>query len=168
MMAPKSAAHFREEVVALAGQYPDPRSAVLPALRLAQEEHGGWLPPDAFREVADALDLTPAYCLSVASFYDMYNLEPVGKHSVEVCTNVSCALSGAREVLAAFESELGCHAGETSEDGEVTLRTIECLGGCGWATVVAVDHHYRLHVAAADVPAIVEELRTVVGEDNAE
>jgi NADH-quinone oxidoreductase subunit E len=89
----------------------------------------------------------------------MYNLEPVGKHSVEVCTNVSCALSGAREVLAAFESELGCRAGETSEDGEVTLRTIECLGGCGWATVVSVDHHYRLHVKAGDVAAIVEELR---------
>ena len=167
-MAPENAAHFREEVAALAGQYPDPRSAVLPALRLAQERHEGWLSPEAFREVADALELTPAYCLSVASFYDMYNLEPVGKHSVEVCTNVSCALSGAREVLAAFESELGCHAGETSADGEVTLKTIECLGGCGWATVVSVDHHYRLHVKAEDVPAIVEELRTAVGGDNAE
>jgi NADH-quinone oxidoreductase E subunit len=157
---------FRRQVAEIASRYPDPRSAVLPALRLAQERHEGWLSPEAFREVADALDLTPAYCLSVASFYDMYNLEPVGKHSVEICTNVSCALSGAREVLAAFESELGCHAGETSADGEVTLKTIECLGGCGWATVVSVDHHYRLHVKADDVPAIVEELRTVVGEDN--
>jgi NADH-quinone oxidoreductase subunit E len=168
MIAPENVPHFREEVAALAGQYPDPRSAVLPALRLAQEHHDGWLPPEAFREVADALDLTPAYCLSVASFYDMYNLEPVGKHSVEVCTNVSCALSGAREVLAAFESELGCRAGETSEDGEVTLRTIECLGGCGWATVVSVDHHYRLHVTAEQVPAMVEGIRAVVGESDAE
>jgi NADH-quinone oxidoreductase E subunit len=143
----------------IAARYPDPRSAVLPALRIAQEHHHGWLPPEAFREVAAALDLTPAYCLSVASFYDMYNLEPVGRHSVEVCTNVSCALSGAQQVVEAFESELGCRAGETSADGEVTLRTIECLGGCGWATVVAVDHHYRLHVDAEAVPAIVEELK---------
>jgi NADH-quinone oxidoreductase subunit E len=151
--------HFQRQVAELADRYPEPRSAVLPALRLAQEEHGGWLPPEAFREVAEALDLTPAYCQSVASFYDLYNLEPVGTHVVEVCTNVSCALAGAREVVAAFESELGCRAGETTEDGEVTLRTIECLGGCGWATVVAVDHHYRLHVNAGTVPAIVEELR---------
>ena len=72
--------------------------------------------------MADALDYTPAYCLSVASFYDMFNLEPVGRHMVEVCTNVSCALSGAQQVVEAFESELGCRAGETTEDGEVTLR----------------------------------------------
>jgi NADH-quinone oxidoreductase E subunit len=151
--------HFQREVAEIAERYPDPKSAVLPALRLAQEHHGGWLPPEAFREVADALDLTPAFCQSVASFYDMYNLEPVGKHMVEVCTNISCALKGAREVLAAFETELDCRAGETTEDGGVTLRTIECLGGCGWATVVSVDHHYRLHVQADGVPAIVEELR---------
>ena len=143
----------------IAGQYPDRRSAILPALRLAQEEHGGWLPPEAFREVGEALDLTPAYCEAVASFYDMYHLAPVGRHLVEVCTNVSCALSGAQQVLEAFESELGCRAGQTSEDGEVTLRTIECLGGCGWATVVAVDHHYRLHVRPEGVTGIVEGLR---------
>ena len=71
-------------------------------------------------------------------------------------------------VVNADESELGCHAGETSADGEVTLKTIECLGGCGWATVVSVDHHYRLHVKAEDVPAIVEELRTAVGGANAD
>ena len=134
------------------------RSATIPALRLAQEQYG-WLPPDAIREVADALDLTPAYCQAVASFYDMFHLEPVGEHLVEVCTNLSCALVGAQQVVEAFESELGCHAGETSADGKVTLRAVECLGGCGWATIVAVDHHYRTHVKADDVPAIVEGLR---------
>jgi NADH-quinone oxidoreductase subunit E len=97
--------------------------------------------------------------MSVASFYDMFHLEPVGRHLVEVCTNVSCALVGAQQVLEAFEEKLGCGAGETTEDGEVTLRTIECLGGCGWATIVAVDNHYRTHVRPGDVPAIVEELR---------
>jgi NADH-quinone oxidoreductase subunit E len=140
-------------------QYPDPTSAVLPALRLAQEEHGGWLSPDAIREVAEALDVTPAYCVSIASFYDQFYLEPIGRTHVEVCTNVSCALSGAQQVLEAFERELGISAGSTSEDGEFTLGTIECLGGCGWATVVAIDNLHRLRVTADDVPGIVEELR---------
>jgi len=149
----------RGEIAKIREQYPVPASAVLPALRLAQEEHGGWLPPEALREVAEVLDLTPAYCHAVASFYDMFHLEPVGRHLVEVCTNVSCALVGAQQVVEAFESELGCRAGQTTDDGEVTLRTIECLGGCGWATVVAVDHDYRLHVKPEDVPVLVEELR---------
>ncbi len=137
---------------------PESESAVLPALRLAQEAHG-WLSPDVIREVADALEATPAYVKSIASFYDQFHLAPVGEHLVEVCTNVSCAVVGAQRVVDAFESELGCRAGETSPDGKVTLRTVECLGGCGWATIVSVDHHYRTHVSADDVPAIVEELR---------
>jgi len=140
-------------------QYPESTSAVLPALRLAQEEHGGWLPPEALREVADALDVTPAFCLSIASFYDQLRLEPVGRHLVEVCTNVSCALAGAQQVVEAFERELGIGAGATSPDGEFTLGTVECLGGCGWATVVAIDNRHRLRVHAADVPGIFEELR---------
>jgi NADH-quinone oxidoreductase subunit E len=139
--------------------YPEgTHSAVLPALRLAQEEHR-WLSPEAIREVADALDLTPAYCRSVASFYDQFNLEPVGEHSVEVCTNVSCALYGAQDVLDALEEALGCRAGETDADGAVTLRAIECLGGCGWGAIVAVDGRYRHRVRAEDVPGIVQELR---------
>ena len=145
-----------EEIRELRALYPEERSAVMPALQLAQERHGGWLPEAAFREVADALDVTPAYCLSIASFYDMFRLEPVGETVIEVCTNVSCALNGAQQVLEAFESELGLHAGETTE--AYTLRTVECLGGCGWATIVAVDNRHRLRVRAADVPAIVAEL----------
>ena len=136
---------------------PESRSAVLPALRLAQDEHG-WLSPDVLREVADALDETPAYVHSIASFYDQFHLRPVGEHLIEVCTNVSCAVVGAQQVLEAFEGALGCRAGETSPDGKATLRTIECLGGCGWGTVVSVDHAYRLRVTADDVPAMVEEL----------
>jgi NADH-quinone oxidoreductase E subunit len=146
------------EIEAVAAQYPDRRSAVMPALRMAQERYG-YLSPDALREVGQALDLTPAYCEAIASFYDMYRLAPVGKHLVEVCTNISCALVGAQQVLETFESELGCRAGETTEDGEVTLGTVECLGGCGWATVVAVDHHYRLHVKPESVGEIIKELR---------
>ena len=89
----------------------------------------------------------------------MFHLAPVGRHSVEVCTNLSCALSGAQQVVDAFESELGVAPGETTEDGEVTFRAVECLGGCGYATVVAVDHRYRHHVKPEDVPEIVRELR---------
>ena len=157
-MTPENAARFREQVSRVAGQYPDSRSAVLPALRLAQERHGH-LTREAFEEVAFALDLTPAYCKAVASFYDMFHLEPVGRHVVGVCTNVSCALVGAQQVLEAFESELGVRAGETTEDGAVTLRALECAGGCGWGTVVSIDDRYREPVRPEDVPAIVQELK---------
>ena len=154
-----SAAHFRREVEAVAAEYPDSRSAVMPALRLAQEIHGGWLPPEAFEEVGEALDLTPAYCKGVATFYDMFHLAPVGRRLVEVCTNICCGLRGAQDVLAAFESELGVAPGETTPDGAFTLRAVECIGGCGWPTVVAIDDRHRLNVTAGDVPEIVLDLR---------
>ena len=147
-----------DEIREFAGHYPDPRSAVMPALRAAQERYG-WLTPEALREVAEALDLTPAYCKGVASFYDMYHLQPVGRHTVEVCTNLACALVGAQRVVEAFEQELGIAPGETTEDGAVTFRTIECAGGCGYAPVVVVDGRYREPLPADDVPALVEELR---------
>jgi NADH-quinone oxidoreductase subunit E len=134
------------------------RSAVLPALRLAQERDG-WLSPETIEEVADALELTPAYCFSVASFYDMFHLEPVGRHTVEVCTNVCCGLVNAQAVLEAFQDELGVVPGETTEDGAITLRAVECLGGCSTPTVVAVDHRYRQSVTPEDVAGIVGELR---------
>jgi NADH-quinone oxidoreductase E subunit len=143
----------------LAEQYPDSRTAILPALRLAQEQNDGWLTLESFELVGDALGLTPAYCQAVASFYDMFHLAPVGRHSIEVCTNLSCALSGAQQVVEALESELGVSPGETTEDGEITFRTVECLGGCGYATVVAVDNRYRQFVKPDDVPAIVEGVR---------
>ena len=151
-------ATFYDEVQAIRKRYPDPLSAVLPALQLAQERNGGWLSEETLREAADALELTPAYCHSIASFYDMFHTEPVGRHLVEVCTNVSCALSGAQDVVEAFERELGISIGETSEDGNVTLRAVECLGGCGWATVVAVNNRHHLRVNAASVRALLAEL----------
>ena len=150
---------FPADVREIAADYPESRSAVMPALRLAQERHGGWLPPEAFREVAEALDLTPAYVKGVATFYDMFHLEPVGRRVIEVCTNICCGLRGAQDVLDAFERELGVGPGETTTDGEFTLRAVECIGGCGWPTVVAVDDRHRLNVSAGDVPAIVAELR---------
>jgi NADH-quinone oxidoreductase subunit E len=146
-----------DEIQSMRATYPESRSAVMPALRAAQERDG-WLSPEALREVADALDLTPAYCKAIATFYDMYHLAPVGRHTVEVCTNLACALVGAQRVVDALEQELGVAPGETTEDGEVTFRTIECAGGCGYAPVVVVDGRYREPVAPEDVPALVEEL----------
>ena len=148
-----------DEIRAVAEQYPESRSAVLPALRIAQERHGGWLPPEAFVEVGDALDLTPGYVKGVATFYDMFHLAPVGRKLVEVCTNICCGLRGAQDVLDAFERELGVAPGETTSDGEFTLRAVECIGGCGWPTVVAIDDRHRLSVTAPDVPEIIKELR---------
>jgi len=150
---------LQSEIQKVKTQYPETRSAILPALRLAQEQYG-WLSREAFEEVAEALELTPAYCMSVASFYDMFHLEPVGEHMVEVCTNVCCGLVNAQAVLEAFERELGIEPGETTADGEVTLRAVECLGGCSTPTIVAVDHRYRESVKPEDVPSIVQELRS--------
>jgi NADH-quinone oxidoreductase E subunit len=153
------AAALYDRIRKVAAKYPHRRSAVMPALRLAQEAHGGWLPPEALRGVADALDLQPAEVEAVATFYDMFNLEPVGRHLVEVCTNLSCALAGAKQVVDALEIELGIPPGETSDDGEVTFRLIECAGGCGYAPVVVVDHSYREPTRPEDVPGLVEDLR---------
>jgi len=148
------------EIQKVAKRYPSSKSAVLPALRLAQQEYG-WLSREAIEEVGEALDLTPAYCMSVASFYDMFDLAPTGTHSIEVCTNVCCGLVNAQAVLETFERELGVRVGETTPDGEITLRAVECLGACSTPTAVAVDHRYRQSVTPDDVPAIVEGLRRV-------
>jgi NADH-quinone oxidoreductase subunit E len=150
---------LQAEIEKVAKQYPESRSAILPALRLAQEEYG-WLSREALEQVGEALGLTPAYCMSIASFYDMFHLEPVGTHTVEVCTNVCCGLVNAQAVLEAFERELGVAPGETTGDGAITLRAVECLGGCATPTIVAVDHRFREWVAPEDVPAIVQELRS--------
>jgi NADH-quinone oxidoreductase subunit E len=154
-----STAEFNAQVQQLRERYPDGRSAIMGALHLAQARHSGWLPVEALEEVAEAMDLTPAYVQAVASFYDMYHLAPVGRHSIEVCTNLSCALVGAQQVVDAFEQELGVGPGETTEDGAFTFRLIECAGGCGYAPVVVVDHRYREPVRPDDVSGIVEELR---------
>ncbi len=147
-----------ERIEEVAARYPNRRSAIIPALHLAQE-HFGWLPPEAFEAVAEALETTPAFCQSVASFYDMFHLRPVGKHLIEVCTNVACALNGGGEVLKEFQQQLGIAPGETTEDGMYTLRTVECLGGCGTAPTVAVNHRYREFFERSQVKPLLTELK---------
>jgi NADH-quinone oxidoreductase subunit E len=147
-----------DRIQAEIAKYPDRRSAIINALRLAQEEHG-WLTPQAIEEVARAIDLSPATCQAVASFYDMFYLEPKGTHVIEVCTNLSCQLVGAGKVVEALERELGIHLGETTPDGRITLRSVECLGGCGWGPVVAVDERYHEHFQPGDAAALVTEVK---------
>jgi NADH-quinone oxidoreductase subunit E len=146
-------------------KYPDRRGAILPALHLAQK-HYGWLSPEALEAVGEALDLSPARCQAVASFYDMFHLQPVGRHMVEVCTNLSCALVGADRVLRRFERELDVTAPGTSADGAITLRGVECLGGCGWGPVVSVDHQYQEHFTEDDATDLVGRLRSETGSES--
>ena len=160
-LAPGTTQHpdLYDRIQAEIAKYPNRRSAIINALRLAQEEYG-WCSPEAIGEVSRAIDLSPATCQAVASFYDMFFLQPVGTHVVEVCTNVSCALMGAGEVLQALEDELGIHDKETTPDGLVTLRTVECMGACGWAPMVAVNERYQEHFQPEDAPALVADLRS--------
>jgi NADH-quinone oxidoreductase E subunit len=148
----------RERIDRILARYPTKQAALLPILWVAQETWG-WVSREAAEEVARIVEVPPAHVSGVLTFYTMYNLAPVGRHLVEVCTNLSCALAGAKQVVDAFETELGIPPGETSEDGEVTFRLIECAGGCGYAPVVVVDHRYREPTRPEDVPGLVEELR---------
>lgn len=142
----------------LVSRYPVKRSALLPGLHLVQDQEG-YISSEAIEYLASLLELTPAQVHDTATFYTMYRFRPEGRHHIEVCTNLSCALVGAKQVVDAFEEELGIPPGETSDDGEVTFRLIECAGGCGYAPVVVVDSRYREPTRPEDVPAIVEELR---------
>lgn len=147
-----------QRIEAVAQRYPDRRSAILPALHLAQERYG-WLPPEAFEAVAEGLETTPAFAQSVASFYDMFHLQPMGQHLVQVCTNVACALNGAADVLDEFEAQLGVTAGSRTDDGRFTLQTVECLGACGTAPTVAVNHRFRERFERGQVKPLLAELR---------
>jgi NADH-quinone oxidoreductase E subunit len=145
----------RDEIRRLAGLYEHPQSALLPALFVAQQEFG-YLPDDALADVADALDLPLAEVLSVASFYSLLYLEPVGRHVIQVCTNLACMLNGCHKVVARFQEQLGVGPGGTSADGRFTLRTVECLAACEEAPSVIVDEDRWAKVTLDDVDGILE------------
>ena len=140
-------------------KYPSRRAAILPALRLAQEALRLALARGARRSGAMRSTSRRRYCQSVASFYDMFFLEPVGAHVIEVCTNLSCALCGAGEVWRRSSTSSASSVGETTADGTITLRKVECLGGCGWAPVVAVDERYHERFRPEDAAALVADVR---------
>ena len=129
----------RAELDTLLSRYPSKMAALLPALWILQEERG-WVSPDGMAEVAQALDLTPAYVKGVVTFYTMYHQHPVGKHFVQVCTTTPCNVCGAEDVVSAFLRETKCgELGITSADGRYTVIEVECLGACGFATPVMVN-----------------------------
>ena len=138
--------------------YPDYRSAALPALRAAQAMHG-WLSDLAILQVAAVMRVTPAYHESVASFYDMLELEPVGRHAIYICTNLSCQLRGAHDVVEAFSAATRAPVNGSSPDAQFHLRSFECLGACDTAPMASVDGHYRGPLDDEDARAAAEHLR---------
>jgi NADH:ubiquinone oxidoreductase subunit E len=139
--------------------YPDRHSAVLPALRAAQEMHG-WLSPDAMLQVAAVMRVTPAYLESIASFYDMLELAPKGSHTIYMCTNLSCQMRGAQGVLDALSEATGAPVGGSSPDGVFHLRAFECLGACDIAPIASIEGNYRGPLTPEDATAIADHLRS--------
>ena len=135
-------------------RYPEGRqkSALLPLLHIAQAENQGWLSSETMEYVASLLDIQPIEVFEVASFYSMFNLQPVGNCVIEVCQTGPCMLKGSEEILAHFENRLGIKAGETTADGKFTIKTVECLAACGNAPVIQVgtEYHENLTTQKAD------------------
>jgi NADH-quinone oxidoreductase subunit E len=153
--------HLLDEIKALPARYPQPRSAVMPALDLAQEELGH-LTPEAMSEVAEALQLDPGYVEGVATFYTLFHLEPVGKHRFYVCTNLSCMLRGAEDVVDRLKQAIGVgQPGEVSKDGLFSYEEVECLGACEYAPVCRLDHRYEVDLTRAKVDSLVNDRRLV-------
>lgn len=150
-----------QEVKRIIGFYPDgkQKSAVIPVLHLAQEEFGGWLSTDTMDYVASLLQLAPIEVYEVATFYSMYNLKPVGKYLFEVCQTGPCMLNGSDDIVQYIYDKLGIKPGETSADGLFTLKTVECLGACGYAPMMQMGKHYREHLTKEKVDAIIIECR---------
>ncbi len=144
-------AALRTEIEAHMAKYPDFHSATIPALAAAQRHHG-WCSPDAIWQTACVMRLTPGYLISVASFYDMLETRPVGRHSVYVCTNISCSLCGADELLERLEQE-------TEGDPDFNVRHFECLGACDIAPMASVDGVYVGPITIDEVPILVEQIR---------
>lgn len=134
------------------------QSAVMAALRIAQEEHR-FLTPEMMDAVAEYLDMPPIAVYEVATFYTMYELRPVGQHIVNICTNISCKLKSCDAVVEAIQKRLGISMGETTADGRFTLRAVECLGACVNAPVVQVDKNYHENVTAETIDPILEQYK---------
>jgi NADH-quinone oxidoreductase subunit E len=154
------AATTRKEITALRDRYPHPRSAILPCLWAVQNEQG-FLSVEGMTEVAEILHLAPSEVQAVSTFYSMYFDKPAGDHHLLICVNVSCALRGADEIVSHLERRLACPSGGTTADGKFTWEsTVECLGACGGAPAMQVDHHFHENLTAERVDGILERLRS--------
>ena len=151
--------HILDEIRGLPARYPQPRSAVMPALDLAQEELGH-LTPEAMTEVAHALDLDAGYVQGVATFYSLFHLQPVGKHRFYVCTNLSCMLRGANEIVDHLKGQIGvADPTQVSADGLFSYDEVECLGACEYAPMLRLDHEYHYDLTNDKIDRLVGERR---------
>jgi NADH-quinone oxidoreductase subunit E len=155
-------ARLTEANVALAreviGRFPRSKSALITLLHIAQEQDG-YVTDDAMAHLAELLDITPAEVLGTCSFYEMFKLEPVGRYCVNVCTNISCQLSGGWELLEHAEKSLGIKAGSTTDDGLFTLEDVECIAACTEAPCLQVNYRYRYKVTATEFDRLIADLR---------
>lgn len=145
----------------LVSHYPDgkQKSALIPVLHLAQEENGGWLSVEWMDYVASVLQITPIEVYEVATFYTMLRTKPVGQYVFEVCHTGPCMIKGSDDIIAYIEEKLGIKPGETTRDGMFTLKTVECLGACGYAPMMQLGKIYKEHLTKEKVDAIIEECR---------
>lgn len=150
----------RAEIERELAKYPPDRrqSALMAALRIAQDEHG-WLSVALIELVAGVIGVPPVRAFEVATFYSMYDLEPVGKHKISVCTNVSCMLRGSDEIVAHLEKKLGIAFGETTADGKFTLKEAECLAACAGAPMMQLDRDYHENLTAQRVDEIIDAMQ---------
>lgn len=157
-----------QEVKRIVNFYPEgkQKSAVIPVLHLAQQEFGGWLSTETMDYVASVLNLKPIEVYEVATFYSMYNLKPVGRYMFEVCQTGPCMLNGSDDIVKYIYEKLGIRPGETTADGMFTLKTVECLGACGYAPMMQMGKHYREHLTKEKVDAIIAECRNNVALKN--
>ena len=148
-----------KEVEDIISRYPNgkQKSALIPVLHLAQREFGGWLSAETMDYVASLLKLEPIEVYEVATFYSMYNLKPVGKHLFEVCQTGPCMLNGSDDIIKYIYDRLGIKPGETTSDGLFTLKTVECLGACGYAPMMQLEDHYREHLTKEKIDALIED-----------
>ena len=150
----------REEIDSWVAKYPEGRqsSAVMTALRLVQDENGGWLTTELMDAVAAYLDMDKIHVYEVASFYSMYEHKPVGKHKICVCTNISCMVCGSGEVVKHLENKLGVKLGETTSDNRITLKEVECLGACSGAPMLQIGENYYENLTADKIDEILDGL----------
>ncbi|KPM46879.1 NADH-quinone oxidoreductase subunit NuoE [Jiulongibacter sediminis] len=148
-----------EKAKEIIARYPEgkQKSALLPILHLAQEQHG-WVSPETMDFVADLLSIQPVEVYEVATFYTMFHLEPVGKHVIEYCRTGPCCTMGGEEVYAHLKDKLGIEAGETTQDGLFTVKEVECLAACGWGPCFQIREKYYMHLTNDKVDEIIEEL----------
>ncbi|MBC7826364.1 MAG: NAD(P)H-dependent oxidoreductase subunit E [Chitinophagaceae bacterium] len=150
-----------EKVKGIIASYPEgkQKSAVIPLLHMAQEEFGGWLSVESMDYVASLLQLQPIEVYEVATFYSMYNLKPVGKYLFEVCQTGPCMLNGSDQIIEYIKEKLNIGVGETTPDRMFTLKTVECLGACGYAPMMQLGKFFREHLTKEKVDQIIEECR---------